>query len=185
MSTTHNHDLPSAATLSEADTYPTINSTTSRGADVTGAQLRAFVGGGIVDATASTLTVTAATHSGRIVTLNRAAGIAVTLPAATGSGGRYRFIIGTTVTSNSTTIKVANASDSFRGNAIQSQDAGATLQMFEAAANDDTVTLNGTTTGGIVGDEVELIDIATNLYFVRVISAATGTEATPFSATVS
>lgn len=138
----------------------------------------------IVNTTASTLTVTRDLHDGRTVTLNRAAGIAVTLPAASGSGMRVKFVIGTTITSNSTTIKVANSSDIMAGFAIQSQDAGATLQMFETAASDDTVTFNGTTTGGIKGDIVELEDIATNLWSVRVTGAATGTEATPFSATV-
>lgn len=138
----------------------------------------------IANVTASTLTVTRDSHDGKIVTLNRAAGIAVTLPAASGSGASYRFFIGTAVTSNSTTIKVANSSDTMRGNAIVGQDAGDTVVLFEAGATADTITFNGTTTGGLVGDWVELDDVATNLYFVRVIAAATGTEATPFSATV-
>lgn len=140
----------------------------------------------IVNVTASTLYLTYKDHNDRTVTINAAAGCAVRLPAATGSGARLRIIIGTTITSNSTTIKVANAVDVMTGNAIQSQDGGATLQMFEAGASDDTITFNGTTTGGIKGDIVELEDIASGLWWVRVTSAGTGTtEATPFSATVS
>jgi hypothetical protein len=139
----------------------------------------------IVNCTASTLTVTKLTHDQKIVTINAAAGCAVTLPAATGGGNWFRFFVGTTVTSNSTTIKVANASDTMRGNATVAQDGGDTVVMFEAGATADTITFNGTTTGGLVGDFVELIDVAANMYYVRVISAATGTEATPFSATVS
>lgn len=137
-----------------------------------------------VNVTASTVTLSAAAHGGRTTTLNRAAGIAVTLPAATGSGVKFELIVGTTITSNTTTIKVANASDTMAGNAIQSQDGGATLQMWEAAAADDTVTMDGSTRGGLKGDIVRLTDIATNLWLVEVIQAATGTEATPFSATV-
>lgn len=137
-----------------------------------------------VDATASTLTVTQATHAGRVVTLNRAAGIAVTLPAASGSGAQYRFFVGTTVTSNSTVISVASASDTMSGVCIQLADGGATVNGYETAADTDTITLNGTTTGGVLGDFVELIDVAANKWYVRVMESATGTEATPFSAAV-
>lgn len=138
----------------------------------------------VVNCTASTLAITELSHDNKLVTLNRAAGIAVTLPASTGSGAFLRFYVGTTVTSNSTTIKVANSSDIMAGNAIQAADAGSTSNMWETGASDDTITFNGTTTGGIKGDFVELIDVAANVWFVRVIGSATGTEATPFSATV-
>lgn len=138
----------------------------------------------VVDVTAATVSLTAAAHSDRTVTLNRAAGIAATLAAATGSGTRHRLIIGTTVTSNTTTIKVANASDVMTGNAIICNDTDNSVSGFETAGTTDTITFNGTTTGGIKGDIVELEDIATNLWSVKVIGSATGTEATPFSATV-
>jgi hypothetical protein len=55
---------------------------------------------------------------------------------------------------------------------------------FATAAASDTITLNGTTLGGIVGDHIEIIDAITGTFAVRVFTAATGTEATPFSATV-
>lgn len=138
-----------------------------------------------ISVTASTLTVTAAAHAGATIVLNRAAGTTVTLPAATGSGFKYTFVVGTTVTSNSDIIKVANASDVMTGLAINAQDAADTAVAFETASTTDTITLNGTTTGGIKGDRVEVEDIAANLYYVRVVGSATGTEATPFSATVS
>lgn len=139
----------------------------------------------LVNVTASTLYLNYKDHNGRIVTINAAAGCAVRLPAATGSGAQFMIVIGTTITSNTTTIKVANATDSMTGNALQSQDAGATLQMFEVAANDDTITLDGTTKGGIRGDRIELIDIGSNLWLVTAILAGTGSEGTMFSATVS
>jgi O-acetylhomoserine/O-acetylserine sulfhydrylase-like pyridoxal-dependent enzyme len=137
----------------------------------------------IVNATAATLTATIATHEGKIVTLNRAGGIAVTLPAATGSGARLRFIVGTTFTSAGTIAVVGD--DTMTGLALIAQDGGDTSVVFETAADSDTITLNGTTTGGLKGADVELIDIAADLWFVNVRSAATGTEATPFSAAVS
>jgi hypothetical protein len=81
-------------------------------------------------------------------------------------------------------VKVANASDTMRGNCITGQDAGDTLVLFEAAATADTITMNGTTTGGLIGDRIVLKDIAANLWSVSIVMAATGTEASPFSATV-
>ncbi len=137
----------------------------------------------IVNCTAATLTITEATHDGKIVTLNRAAGIAVTLPAATGSGTRLRFVVGTTVSSNSTTIKVVG-DDTMTGTALQLADSDASVNGYETAADTDTITFDGSTTGGIKGDFVELIDIAADLWFVSVRGSATGSEATPFSATV-
>lgn len=137
----------------------------------------------IVNVTAATLTVTEALHDSKVITLNRAAGIAVTLPAATGSGTVLKFITGTTVTSNSTTIKVVG-DDVMAGLAVLAQDGGDTVVAFETAADTDTITLNGTTTGGIKGGSYELIDIAADLWWVRGVGMATGTEATPFSATV-
>jgi hypothetical protein len=139
----------------------------------------------LVSATDASLTVTSAAHSGRTVLLDRAAGQAVTLPAATGTGNSYKFFVKTTITSNTTTIKVADATDVMAGVAIVANDTDASASIFETAADSDTITFDGSTTGGILGATVELQDVATNLWSVRVVGAATGTEATPFSATVS
>ena len=138
----------------------------------------------IVTLTAATATVTAAAHSGRTVLLDRAAGQALTLPAATGTGNSYKFFVLTTITSNTTTIKVADATDVMAGVAIVANDSDASASIFETASTSDTITFDGSTTGGIKGATVELQDVATNLWSVRVIGAATGSEATPFSATV-
>jgi hypothetical protein len=137
----------------------------------------------VVNVTAATLAVTEAAHDNKIVTINKADGCAVTLPAATGSGIKLHFIIGTTITSNSTTIKVTG-NDVMTGVAIIANDTDNSVSGFETAATSDTITFNGSTTGGIKGDSVELIDIAADLWWVRVNGSATGTEATPFSATV-
>lgn len=139
----------------------------------------------IVDVTGSSLAVTAAAHDGKVVTLNRAAGIAVTLPAATGSGARYFFVVGTTFT-GAATIKVTG-NDIMKGTAILLADGGDTVVAFATAAtSDDTITFAAdNSTGGIAGAYVELIDIATDTWFVSIVSDAAGTEATPFSATVS
>lgn len=185
MGTTHNHDLPAASTLLETDQYPSINATTSRGAYITGAQGRTFFNSGVVNATAATLTVTNATHAGRTITLNRAAGVAVTLPAATGTGARFTFVNGTTITSASTTIKVPDANGTMSGTAWMASDNAADAAIaFEAGSTADTITMNGSTTGGLIGDRIDLIDIGTDKWCVQAFLQGTGTEATPFSATV-
>ncbi len=137
----------------------------------------------LTNVTTATVTVTENDHEGKVITLNRAAGITATLPAATGSGAKYRFVVGTTFTGSGIIQVVGD--DTMTGLAIVAQDGGDTSVVFETGATSDTVTLNGTTTGGLKGADVELIDIAADTWFVNVRTAATGTEATPFSAAVS
>jgi hypothetical protein len=138
-----------------------------------------------VNATAATLTVTEANHANKIIVLDRAAGITATLPAANGTGNKYTFMIKTTVTSNTTVIKVANATDTMAGCAIACADGGASVNGWECAGTSDTITFDGSTTGGIRGDTVELTDIAAGIFVVNAFLSQTATEATPFSATVS
>ena len=138
-----------------------------------------------VAATGATLTCTRDVHAGRTIVIDAAAGCAVTLPNATGTGSVYRFMIGTTITSNSTTIKVNNATDVMSGRAYVISDNSAAVLGYATAASSDTITFDGTTTGGFAGDLVEIIDAIAGTYLVQVHTKATGTEATPFSATVS
>jgi hypothetical protein len=138
----------------------------------------------LVNLAAATLTWDPELHHNRTITVNNAAGSTVTLPAASGSGARARFVIGTTITSNSFKVQVANATDVMAGVALQAADGGATLNAWEAGATDDTITMDGSTKGGIKGDIIELEDIASGLWAVSIRGAATGTEATPFSSAV-
>ena len=135
-----------------------------------------------VSITAATATLVPNDHAFRVIVLDRAAGIAATLPAATGSGDVYSFFIKTTFTGSSTIKVVGN--DIMQGYATLLQDAADTVVAFETASDSDTITFNGTTTGGLVGTQVELIDVAADTWSVALTGAATGTEATPFSATV-
>ena len=130
-------------------------------------------------------TLTAASHAGRTMVLSVASGATLTLPAASGTGNIYKFFVATTITSNNYIVQVANANDTMAGVAIVANDGGGTASIFETAADSDTITLNGTTTGGILGGVVEIQDVATNVFSVVSRGAATGSEATPFSAAVS
>lgn len=137
-------------------------------------------------AAGGTLTLTQATHDQRTICLDTAAGSVVTLPASSASGAIYRFVVTVTATSNSHVIKVANATDEFRGFIIQDSDTATAPNIWWAADNDDTITLNRSTTGlAAQGEYIEIIDALSGHYMVRGYSQASGTEATPFSATVS
>lgn len=138
----------------------------------------------LVSASAATLAVTLAAHDQKVVVLNRAAGVTATLPAATGSGAVFRFTTGTAVTSNNNIIKVADNTDVMSGSLYVTDQAAGTGTEFATVAASDTITMNGTTTGGLAGGVLTLIDVATNLYAVFGNIIATGAEATPFSATV-
>jgi len=131
--------------------------------------------------TAATLAVTAAAYNGQTINLSRAAGIVVTLPAATGTNAVYKFVVTTAVTSNDYVIQVANATDTLNGFAAVG---GTTASVFGTLPASDTITMNGSTTGGLVGSYVEITDIATGEFLVTSALVGSGTPATPFSAAV-
>lgn len=140
--------------------------------------------------TGATVTL-GATHVGRTTVINRAAGCAITLPAATGTGDKYRVVVGTTLSSGSLSAAVASSSDYMRGFALLANDTDGSASNFETAntgtlaTESDTITLNRTTTGiGTIGDQLEFEDIATGVWVVQVCAQANGTEATPFTAAV-
>ena len=140
----------------------------------------------IVNLAATTLTVTQALHDGRIIRLNHTgAASTVTLPAATGSGMEVTFIVGAVNTSNHV-VKVADASDVFKGSVNILDSDGTAQAAYPATSTDDTMTLNGTTTGGQIGDWVEFVDIAADTWAVRgqLVVPAASNPADPFSATV-
>lgn len=138
-----------------------------------------------ITVTASALSLTKANQAGATLVANRAAGITFTLPASSGSGMKFRIYVLTTITSNNLIVQVANATDIMSGSHIMAQDAADTAVMFETASDSDTITMNGSTKGGIKGDTIELEDVSSGVWAVSIIGSGTGTEATSFSAAVS
>ena len=133
--------------------------------------------------TAATLAVTAAAHCGGTIVSDLAATQTATLPSATGSGNSYSFVVNTTKTGD--LVIQVTTTDIMKGHAILFADGGDTVVGFATTATSDTVSLDGTTTGGIAGATVKLTDIKSGVWSVEVVSDASGTEATPFSANVS
>lgn len=137
-------------------------------------------------AAGSTLSATVADHDGKLILLDTATGSVVTLPAATGTGAILRFAVSVLATSNSHIVKVADATDIIQGVIMTVSDGSDAVLGWRTADDSDTITLNRSTTGSVErGEWIELVDVATNLWLVSGMTASTGTEATPFSATVS
>ena len=138
----------------------------------------------------ATASITSAAHAGRTLLMGEVGGNAAatfTLPAATGTGSVFKFVVSVVNTSNYL-IKVADATDTIDGQIMITDADGTDASSMVTAAASDTITLNGTTTGGgAIGDYVEVIDIASNQYAVNgmVTCAAGSNPATMFSAAVS
>lgn len=134
----------------------------------------------------SSKTLNQVDHANHTMKLDTAAGSTAILPAATGSGYTYTFVVSVLATSNSHVIKVANSSDAMQGSIFTRDDTSdGAAAFFATAGTSDTITLNRSTTGSVVvGEVIRITDFATNRYQVEGFIANTGTPATPFSATV-
>jgi hypothetical protein len=132
--------------------------------------------------------VTVTEHAGRTLLLGEVGGnalVTLTLPVATGSGATYKFIVSVTNTSNYV-IAVPDANNTIDGVMLYLDEDGTAVTAFPTVAASDTITLNGTTTGGVLGDYLEIVDIAADQYHVRgVMRVPAGSNpVTPFSAAV-
>lgn len=175
--------IPTSATQWYAEDSSGVTATATelnRAADVSG---RLVAAGG-------TLAVTEALHDGKTILLDTAAGSVCTLPAATGSGARFRFVVSVDATSNSHIIKVAASTDDlFLGSLLQTDtDTTDTLISMPALAGDtfDTITFsNDGTQGGLPGDIIEVEDIAAGTWAIFGHVNGSGSVATPFSSAIS
>ena len=133
----------------------------------------------LVNLTAATLTMSNAVHGGKTLTVNKADGTAITLPAATGTGTRFRIIFGTLIASNTTTI-TTGAGDFLAGLVLAArQSSGLVTAFMLDGSSNHILTFNGTTQGGTVGDEIILEDIATNLWACQVRMQTVGASSSP------
>ena len=156
----------------------------------------------VVDADSS-VSLTVATHSGRIVHNDAAGAVTYTLPATNANadsavagpgadlnnlsnvGAKFTIVSSITKT-GSLIVKVANANDIMTGMAtIVDTDTTDNMEGFMTAATSDTITLNGSTTGGVTHATIECVALSSTQWKVSVNTGGTGDLATPFSATVS
>ena len=143
----------------------------------------------------ATATLTVAAHAGRVLLCNAASG-KFTLPSITSGsssavagandynvlsnlGCTYLFWVETLAVDMD--IKT-DGTDKFYGAIFNGVDSAATGETFlSSSGSNDTMTMNGTTTGGIVGSWVEFTAISSAAYFVRGSLIGSGTIATPFA----
>lgn len=169
-----------AITATAAEINAGVDGLTATAAEINAA---CDVSGRLVAQAAGDFSLTAATHANRITLVNDA-DVTITLPAATGTGDVYKVLIVTTAWTGGT-IQAASASDSFLGGINGVDDDADAAYAWKAETNDDTITGNGTATGGKIGDWYEFTDVATGLFLVTgFITQSGGAEATPFSAAV-
>ena len=141
---------------------------------------------GYVSAYSNIESITSATHSvestdsGKVYTLNRAAGIVVTLPTAA-AGLNYTFIVGTTFT-GAGQINTDNTSDLFSGFAqiFDPATAGDTNTFIPDASDDDTIDLGSAAQGWLVGGIIRLHATTAAVWHCEAILHGDGTLATPF-----
>lgn len=141
-------------------------------------------------ALAVTTPITVAAHEGRTIAMSGAgAARTFTLPDASAAnvGSKFRFVVAEVNTSGYL-IKASRGADTFKGTVLgesSSDSATDAVNSWTAGATDDTITLDGTTTGGVsIGDFIEIECIAANVWAVRGIVVQSGTEASCFSDTV-
>lgn len=136
---------------------------------------------GVIRLTSAT-TLNADAYAGKTILMDSATGFIITLPAATGSGASFKIVVTTTVSSGSHVIRVASASDVMAGGlAISTDIAGVTVPTTSTS---DTITMSGSTTGGVIGSTIFLEDVKSGVWNVSGHLVSTGAEATPFSAAV-
>ena len=136
-----------------------------------------------VNATA-TLTVTEALHANRVVTLSAVAGFVSTLPAATGTGNKYKFVVNTALTSGTYVISPTGDDTMFGGVLINDigDTTAATADFFPTASGNNTVTLTFTNVGaGKKGDWLEFTDTATDVWTVFGVLQGETDPVNPFS----
>lgn len=130
----------------------------------------------------ATTTLTRNVHANTRIVLNSTTGRTLTLPAATGTGDVYDIFVKATVASGNHVIQVANSTDILQGAIHLTTDIAGT--SMPTSATTDTITMNGSTTGGVVGSWVKITDVASGFFRLEGGLVCTGTEATPFSAAV-
>ena len=124
---------------------------------------------GKIVALTATASITAALHANRICYITGTAAAAYTLPEATGTGDIYRFIMGEVNTNGTTLVAADTTNTSYQGsmNLLDVDSTAQTAFFTVTAGGTDTVTLDGTTKGGQIGDVVEFIDLATDVWHVN------------------
>lgn len=133
-------------------------------------------------AAGATKTLTAANNN-QVIKLDTAGGSAVTLPPATGSGAKFRFLVTVLATSAAHVISAVGSDVMIGAISGARIDSGNAVLGFAAQSTSNTITLNRSTTGSVsLGEYVEVEDVAAGKWETSGFLTATGAAfATPYS----
>ena len=123
-----------------------------------------------------------ATESGSLFLFDHAAGIVYTLPTAV-PGAFFDFAITTTITSNAAKVITAAGTELLIGG-YTNVDTDTSNAVAAFTANGSThvsVSMNGTTTGGILGTKLRFTCLSSTRWMVEGIVQGSGTVATAFA----
>lgn len=121
-------------------------------------------------------------ETGSTVVLDRAAGIVLTLPLAV-PGLVYDFVVTTSVTSNAYKV-ITGAGTELLVGALASVDTDTSDAMAGFSGNGSThvaVSMNGTTTGGLIGTKFRFTCLSATRWVVEGTNRGSGTVTTPFA----
>ena len=123
-----------------------------------------------------------AADSGGTFLLDTAAGSILTLPAVPVAGMEFEVLVSTSVTSNSHIVKTNDAAIFIGGGIQQMIDTTAVSEgQFADPTATVTITMNGSTTGGLIGTALKFKAISSTVWNITGLVASSGTLATPFT----
>lgn len=173
--------VPYSANPTDTDAY-------QRGISAVGTELKFWNGTSwevltptSISGSGATVTLTAE-QSGSKILMDRAAGIVFTLPTNV-VGLTYEFFVSTSVTSNSYKIITSTGTQLLVGQSI-SIDTDTSNAVAAFTGNGTThiaVTMNGTTTGGLIGTVLRFTCISSTLWLVDGFNQGSDAVATPFA----
>lgn len=134
----------------------------------------------LISDSGATRTLTKA-ESGANVLFNRAAGIVYTLPPPV-PGTKFTFIVTVSLTSNAYTVNTSGATVFIVGSLEGDIEGAATGEThFANGSTHIGISMNATTTGGLIGGIFTLECISSTLWMVTGNTSCTATPATPFT----
>ena len=133
-----------------------------------------------VNGSSGNTTLTAA-GSGQTFLFDTAAGITYTLPAPV-VGATYDFVVTTSVTSSNHKV-ITNTGTVLLQGVIAGATTTATMLESVIGSSNISVTMNGTTTGGLVGTYLSFKCLSATLWQVNGMNFGSGSPATPFATT--
>lgn len=138
----------------------------------------------IISGSGATATLTTE-QSGSLIMLDRAAGIVFTLPAPV-VGLTYEFLASVSVTSNAYKFSTATQGTDFIVGDYVSVDTDTASALVGFPCNGsthDNFSMNGTTTGGLIGTRLKLTAISTTVWAISGFNEGNGVVATACSTT--